>query len=272
MAARLLAAAVGLASLVLATTLVIDTSVDAGQVDLAPAAPAPTATTGRSATPVATASPAPSPTPLAPSAPTEGATSGPAPTVTPSAVPSPTTTPTPAPAPTPTPAPTPVRDVGVSSGRIADWDAAGAGVAPERLVLPSLDLDLPVVPVGVADDGQMEVPDDVDDTGWYQHGPVPGQPGNAVVAGHVDSRTQGLGAFHRLVDLAVGDRVEVVAGDTTTTFEVTGRRLVDKDTLEPRDLFRRSGRPQLVLVTCGGEFDGSVRSYRSNVVVVARPV
>lgn len=268
MVARLLAAAIGLALLGGAAAIAIDEPVDTGTVELAPPdpspepapEPAPAMTTGTEA--ATNPTPGPSPTPRAPRS------------ASPSATPVPPPTPSASPTPSPAPAPTPVREVPVRSGRIGDWaDQAGDRPVPRRLRLPSLDLDLPVVAVGVAGNGEMVVPEDVDDTGWYRHGPAPGEPGNAVVAGHVDSREQGLGAFHRLVDLAVGDRVEVVADDdTTSTWEVTGRQLVDKAEVDPRDLFRRSGRPRLVLVTCGGEFDGSARSYRSNVVVVARPV
>ena len=39
----------------------------------------------------------------------------------------------------------------------------------------------------------------------------------------------------------------------------------------PPDLFARTGPSKLVLITCGGEFDRSVRRYKQNVVVVATP-
>lgn len=145
--------------------------------------------------------------------------------------------------------------------------------APVHLDVPTLGLDVPVVAVGQDADGRMAVPEDVNDAGWYRHGPAPGGAGNAVIAGHVDDREQGLGAFHELVDLAVGDAVVVTADDgTTTSWEVTGRELIDKSALDVQALFRRTGPTQLVLITCGGEFDRTGRSYRANVVVVASPV
>lgn len=184
----------------------------------------------------------------------------------------PTATPRPSPTPTPEPAPEPVVQVDTSSARIADL-ADDDGPNPERLVVPSLDLTVPVRSVGVADDGQMAIPEDVDEAGWYRFGPSPGEAGNAVLAGHVDSREQGLGAFARLGDLALDDVVEVVLDDgTTQRWAITGRDEVSKDNLVPSDLFRRSGPSQLVLVTCGGEFDGTARSYKANVVVVAQPL
>lgn len=173
----------------------------------------------------------------------------------------------------PATAPTTAPDIPAARpARLADLDASVAA-APTRLVADRIGLDTPVVEVGVQSDGQMEVPEDVDDAGWYRHGPTPGAPGNAVVAGHVDDRVQGLGAFHRLVELVPGDRIDVgMADGTTTAWQVTGRREVAKARVPLDELFRRDGAPRLVLVTCGGEFDGRARSYRSNIVVVARPV
>jgi LPXTG-site transpeptidase (sortase) family protein len=157
------------------------------------------------------------------------------------------------------------------SAHIADLDRAPT-VAPERLRVPSIGVDAPVVAVGVEDDGEMEVPADVGDAGWYRHGPSPGEPGAAVIAGHVDSREQGRGAFFDLRRLDVGARVEVTDADgNVQRFDVVARRTYDKAGLPADALFSRDGRPQLVLITCGGDFDREARSYRENVVVYAQP-
>jgi sortase (surface protein transpeptidase) len=157
------------------------------------------------------------------------------------------------------------------SARIADLDQAPAAV-PERLRIAEIDVEAPIVTVGVEDDGEMEVPEDVGDVGWYRHGPAPGEPGAAVIAGHVDSREQGRGAFFDLRRVDVGARVEVTdsAGDVQR-FEVVARRTYDKASLPADALFSRTGPSQLVLVTCGGDFDRDAGSYRENVVIYAQP-
>lgn len=99
-------------------------------------------------------------------------------------------------------------DVGASSARLSDR-AVVTAPAPAHLALPRLGVDAEVVDVGVDLDGQMSVPSDVAEVGWYRHGPVPGAAGSAVLAGHVDSRTQGLGVIAGLTRLAVGDEVVV---------------------------------------------------------------
>jgi hypothetical protein len=145
--------------------------------------------------------------------------------------------------------------------------------APVRLVIPALGVDSVVDPVGVAPDGQMALPDDVDRVGWYRFGPVPGLDGSAVIAGHVDDREQGIGALAPLRAVAVGTEVLVTGADgTTTRWRVVSRELITKQVLPLERLFTRTGPPRLTLITCGGPFLPVYRSYRDNVVVVAEQV
>jgi sortase (surface protein transpeptidase) len=147
---------------------------------------------------------------------------------------------------------------------------------PAGLVLPAIGVDAPVVPVGLDPTRQMEVPDDVATVGWYEPaagtGVVPGRPGTAVLAGHVNSLRQGRGAFAELAQLAVGD--EVIVGLTDgqiQSWSVISIERHPKDRLPLDELFVWDGPPRLVLVTCGGTFDPRTRSHRDNIVVVAVP-
>ena len=145
-------------------------------------------------------------------------------------------------------------------------------VAPVRLELAGV--DAPLDPVGVDDAGGMALPADVDRVGWYRFGPAPGAgEGTAVLAGHVDDAVQGLGALAPLRDVEVGAEVRVTdAAGAATRWRVVSRELIEKPEVPWTTLFRRTGPPRLVLVTCGGEFVPELRSYRSNVVVVAEAV
>jgi hypothetical protein len=143
---------------------------------------------------------------------------------------------------------------------------------PVGVSIPAIGVDTSTVRVGLEDDGSMEIPEDVRTVGWYELGVAPGEAGSAVLAGHVDSRTQGRGAFFDLRDLDVGDRATVAHEDgTTSDWEVTGRASYPKDEAPLPELFRRGGEPQLVLITCGGAFDAGARSYRDNVVAILAP-
>ena len=159
----------------------------------------------------------------------------------------------------------------VGSARLSDLPSRAG--APEEIRLERLGIAAPIDPVGMSD-RVMDVPDDVDRAGWFEPGVAPGsEQGSAVVSAHVDSRSQGEGAFLPLRDAHRGDRIEVDTQEgTTLTFEVTARVQYAKSELPSAELFRREGPHQLVLITCGGRFDDRTGSYDDNVVVVAHPL
>lgn len=164
-------------------------------------------------------------------------------------------------------------DVPVQSSALDAQPAAPA--APTHLALPTLAVDLPVDPVGVAPDGQMEIPPLAERAGWYRHGAAPGSgEGTAVIAAHVDSvASEGLGPFARLRDLAVGDVVEVELSDGRRLgYAVSAVSSVPKTEVTWADVFVRDGPEQLVLVTCGGSWRSDARSYSDNVIVTLAPV
>jgi hypothetical protein len=142
-------------------------------------------------------------------------------------------------------------------------------VPPAAAVIDDLGISQGVLPVGLNDDGTMEVPD-IEDIGWYLHGATPGRPGATVLVAHVwwgDTP----GPFRRLGALEPGARIEVGGEDGTVhEYTVTKRTMYDKDKL-PGDLWRKSGPETLVLITCGGTLNQATRRYESNIVVYAVP-
>jgi sortase (surface protein transpeptidase) len=144
-------------------------------------------------------------------------------------------------------------------------------IQPNRLRIPAIGVDAAIVPVGLNPDGSMEVPP-ASEVGWYELGVAPGSPqGSAVLAAHVDYGGQ-KGAFFDLRSLPEGSEVLVGAPDgRELRFVVDTRFQVNKDELPGEELFRAGGNPTLTLITCGGEFDRGVRSYRDNIVLRAAP-
>ncbi len=144
-------------------------------------------------------------------------------------------------------------------------------LAPTHLSLLALGVSQPVVPVGVASDGQLNVPADAMSVSWYRYGRGLDGPGSTVLAGHVDFADR-QGVFWRLDEARTGQVVEVAAGRTTRRYRVSSVRRYPKQELPLTELFDDSGPHKLVLITCGGSFDAQQRSYRDNVVVIASPV
>jgi hypothetical protein len=143
---------------------------------------------------------------------------------------------------------------------------------PVRLRIPALHVDSAVQDLGLQADGTVAVPKRTDVAGWYERGPRPGQPGPAVILGHVDSHT-GPGIFINLSTVRRGALVRVdLADGSTVMFRVTRVERVSK-TRFPTDLvYAPTLDPTLRLVTCGGSFDRSRGSYRDNVIAFADQV
>lgn len=144
-----------------------------------------------------------------------------------------------------------------------------AVAAPVRLRIRALGVDGDVRRLGLRADGTIAVPKRTDVAGWFAHGPRPGQPGPAVILGHVDSRT-GPGIFVDLRTVRLGTLVRVDRADgSSVTFRVRKVSQVAKASFPTDLVYAPTLEPSLRLVTCGGSFDRTRGSYRDNVIVFA---
>jgi hypothetical protein len=140
---------------------------------------------------------------------------------------------------------------------------------PVRLWIPAISVSTPLVRLGRLPDGSLEVPHDWDKAGWYDRGPRPGQPGPAVILGHVDSRT-GPAVFFRLRALRPRDIVRVgLADGRILVFRVQRVKQYPKDEFPTEAVYLPTLNRELRLITCGGEFDYASGHYRDNIVVYA---
>jgi sortase (surface protein transpeptidase) len=135
--------------------------------------------------------------------------------------------------------------------------------------ITSIGVSARIRPMGLNPDRTVEVPDDPDDVGWYGLGSMPGQPGSAVLLGHVDSAS-GPAVFARLRQLAPGAEVRVLSSDGSgARFEVRRTATYANEDFPARKVYRATGRPGIALVTCGGRYDAAKGGYQANVVVYA---
>lgn len=162
-----------------------------------------------------------------------------------------------------------------------DGPNPGPGTAERKVVTPTpptsitiarIGVRMSVIGVGVASDGQMALPPNPADVGWYSYGPRPGDSAGAtVLAAHIDAPGYGIGPLARLGELRQGDVITVVSGGTSRRYLVSSTRQLEKSSLDLTTLFARTGPPRLHLITCGGDFDRTKRHYEQNVVVLAFP-
>jgi LPXTG-site transpeptidase (sortase) family protein len=144
--------------------------------------------------------------------------------------------------------------------------------SPVTITIDAIDVDgAPITPVGVLDNGEMEIPPG-SEVGWYRFGPAPGEDGSAVLAAHISFNGRD-GVFRHLSRVDPGDLVEISFDDgTASTYEVVETAQYPKDGLPFDRVFSREGDPVLTLITCGGDFNRSIRSYSDNLVAYAVPV
>ena len=183
----------------------------------------------------------------------------------------------PAAQPAPTMAAEPSPGPSAAAGQVPVRDAAPTPQVsrpePVRIQIKDIGLDLQVVPTGVKDDGEMILPDNHVQAGWYRYGPPPGAPaGSSVLAAHLDTGTESL-PISRLDELSPGAEVVVTRADgSTVRYAATGTEQIAKRELNGGELFKREGEPLLRLVTCGGEWMEADEDYADNIVLTATPI
>lgn len=139
---------------------------------------------------------------------------------------------------------------------------------PTRLRVPSIGVDALIEDLRIGANGELSPPVDFARPGWYVEGTAPGDVGPAVIAGHVDSY-RGPAIFYRLRELTAGDQIEVDRGGAIVRFTVTSTAWYPKSSFPTQEVYGPTPDSQLRLITCGGAFDRTARSYRNNLVVYA---
>ncbi|MBD0738275.1 class F sortase [Streptomyces sp. CBMA29] len=157
-----------------------------------------------------------------------------------------------------------------SSRPAAKTAHALARSVPVRLEVPAIGVNTPLMELGLAPDGTVEVPPITahDRAGWYRGSPTPGQAGPSVILAHVTVGAYGDGVFRHLSRLRPGDRIVArLKNGEAPRFAVTDVRTVAKSDFPTDAVYGDVDRPELRLITCGGPREGT--GYRDNVIVFA---
>ncbi|MFI6485054.1 class F sortase [Nonomuraea sp. NPDC050663] len=149
--------------------------------------------------------------------------------------------------------------------------AASRPAQPVQIVIPAIGVSAPITSVGLDSDGVVQAPSlsEPNLTGWYRHGPRPGENGPAVILGHLDT-VSGPAVFARLGELQANDPIIITTADgSQETFIVTSREQVAKNAFPTSRVYGPVSAPALRLITCGGDFDHAKRSYNDNIIIYA---
>lgn len=139
---------------------------------------------------------------------------------------------------------------------------------PVRLIIPAIDVNAKIQSLGVTPNGEMEVPDNIVDVGWFKLGSRPGENGSAVIAGHFNGENGKTGVFANLNKLEIGDKL-YLKDDTEAalTFVVRDKRFYDSGYAD--DVFSQNDGVHLNLITCDGVWNEAKKSYSQRLVVFA---
>jgi hypothetical protein len=146
-------------------------------------------------------------------------------------------------------------------GRVVD-------LKPARLVIPSIRLDARIEPRGLDAKRNLDTAADPNDAAWFDLGPAPGQPGNAIINGHVDWWT-GSAVFTKLGRVRPGDTIEIIRADGgAVLFRITALQRVTAGS-RVASLFEPSSSATLTLITCAGVWNPLTRSDSQRLLVRA---
>jgi hypothetical protein len=145
------------------------------------------------------------------------------------------------------------------------------GSEPIRMVIPAAGIDASFTnPLGLFDSGEIEVPEGVEEVGYYKYGPTPGEIGPAVVLGHVDSKA-GPAVFYSLGELTPGDEILIEREDgTTAVFVVEKLERHEQSGFPTEKVYSDLTYAGLRLITCSGVYNNSSERYSHNLIVFAR--
>jgi sortase A len=120
---------------------------------------------------------------------------------------------------------------------------------PERLVIQSVGIDTPVVPVEpVLSRGRLVWQTADSAAGHHAGSALPGENGTVVLSGHLNTPLSGGGAvFRTLPNIRVGDVIQVYAGGLVYRYEVREMKLVRPEQV---DAIPSGAEPLITLITC----------------------
>ena len=154
-----------------------------------------------------------------------------------------------------------------------DYKWQGGPDDPKKIIIPKLGIDAYVQNVGVDQNKQVAVPNNLYIVGWFTGSVKPGALGLSVIDGHVTGRVND-GVFKNLERLSGGDEYSVQFGNgAVKKFKVTGKKSVPVNDavsyIFSQDPMIDS---QLNLVTCSGNYDANSHSYSERLVVYSEKI
>ena len=142
---------------------------------------------------------------------------------------------------------------------------------PVQIIIPTIHIDTKIQSVGITSKGNMGVPNNFTDTGWYKYGSLPGTIGSSVIDGHVDNGLGISAVFKHLKELHIGDDVYVVMSTKKKLhFQVIDKQIYYYINAPLTKIFNQTDIARLNLITCDGNWVSSTKTDDHRVVVFTK--
>ncbi|WP_199925721.1 class F sortase [Paenibacillus bouchesdurhonensis] len=141
---------------------------------------------------------------------------------------------------------------------------------PTELIIPAIKVKANIEPVGVLDNGQMDVPKQTEVVGILHPGVIAGEQGNMVMDGHVDSYS-GPAVFFNLKKLKRGDPIIVCdMNREKLTYIVQSVESYPTSDAPVDRVFGETDERMLNLVTCSGKYSRKKKEHEQRLIVFAK--
>ncbi|MFA6304587.1 MAG: class F sortase [Patescibacteria group bacterium] len=137
-----------------------------------------------------------------------------------------------------------------------------------QLIIPSIHVNAIIEKVGLTLNGEMAVPQNLNNVAWYKLGPKPGEIGSAVMAGHFGWKNNRPSTFNNLHKLRARDKVQF-KNDKGVIITFVVRESREYDPLSDAfEIFNSNdNKAHLNLITCQGIWDKISKNYSKRLVV-----
>lgn len=134
---------------------------------------------------------------------------------------------------------------------------------PKKIMLPTIQSEGYIQKVGIDQNNEIAVPNNIHIAGWFVDTVLPGEKGLSIIDGHVDGRSSSGGVFKELARLNKDDEFTIEFGGG----DLKSFRIVSVDSVGSDDAGRllfsqnTSISNQLNLISCTGQYDRRSRQY-----------
>jgi sortase (surface protein transpeptidase) len=152
-----------------------------------------------------------------------------------------------------------------------DFQWNGAPNDPKKIRIESVGIDAFIQNVGVDQNNEVAVPNNIYIAGWFVNSVRPGDKGLSIIDGHIDGITQEGAVFKALPNIANGAEISIESGDGT----IKKFKVIDTQTVAAEKaasvLFSQKPKVsnQLNLITCVGDFNNQTNRYADRFIVMA---